>query len=556
MPSDSDACVTACGTVVTWRSSAGALIFFAGLSILHTWPLATNPARLSRSDTGDYLLNGWIISWIAHQAFRDPLNLFHANIFHPAPNTLAFSEPLIVPALMGAPIRWLGGSPVLTYNLLLLAGFTLTAVAMYLFIASITRSHLAGLLAGSILSFNTQTLTRLAHLQIIHAEWVPLALWAFDRVLTGSRTRDALWLALFVVLVALTSGYLAIFLAIALAAGFLARRRDWREGRRRAILGRLTLAAMLSLAIALPVLWPYRVMRQQQGFVRTIGTIENYSASPYAYLTTTSRVHFNTWSGELYRRKGHEKYFPGIVAYVLAGLALWRGKHVVGTPRVAMFAAIAAAGFVLSLGVNTPLYLPLYHLIPPLQGLRAVERFGYLVIMAVAALAGIGLVCLRRAMGTGRAWLSVGIAAIALANLESLHAPFRYQQFTGVSAVYDVLARERGNVVVAEFPLYLPDVAFMNAQYAFNSTWHWHKLINGYSGYQPASYRYIARRVQDFPSSDALHLLRARGVTHIVVHPRRYNRERRARVLEEVKASLALVKIADDPDGVALYRLR
>jgi hypothetical protein len=557
MPSDSDAIASAAsGPVLTWRTSAVALIVFAVLSIVHTWPLATDPAHLSRNDTGDALLNEWIVSWVAHQALRDPLNLFHANIFYPASNTLAFSEPLIVPGLMGAPVRWLGGSPVLTYNLLLLAGFTLTAFAMYFFIASVTRSHTAGFLAGSILSFNTNTLTRLPHLQIIHAEWVPLALWAFDRLLTGSRTRDALWLALFVVLVALTSGYLAIFLAVALLVGFVARAREWWGPRTPPILGRLALAGALSLAVALPVLWPYREMRREQGFARTIGSIANYSASPYAYLTTTSRLHFDAWSGELYRRKGHEKYFPGFVTYALAAVALWRGRRIVGGPRVAMLAAIAAAGFILSLGVNTPLYEPLHRLIPPLQGLRAVSRFGYLFILAAAALAGIGLVCLRSMVGSRRAWLSLAIAAIALVNVENLHAPFRFQPFVGVSAVYDVLPRERGDVVVAEFPLYAPQAGFMNAQYVFNSAWHWQKLVNGYSGYQPASYRYLARRVQDFPAEDALELLRKTGVTHIVVHPRRYSRQRRALVLERVSASAALVKIAEDEDGVALYRLR
>ena len=60
-----------------------------------------------------------------------PLHLFQANIFYPADDTLAFSEPLIVPALLGAPIAWLGGSPVLVFNLLMIAGFALTAFAGY-----------------------------------------------------------------------------------------------------------------------------------------------------------------------------------------------------------------------------------------------------------------------------------------------------------------------------------------------------------------------------------------------------------------------------------------
>jgi hypothetical protein len=287
-----------------------------------------------------------------------------------------------------------------------------------------------------------------------------------------------------------------------------------------------------------------------------MGQVENYSASPFAYLTTTSRLHFDAWSVELYRRKGHEKYFLGFVAYALAGLALWRGHRLVGASRITMFAAIATAGVVLSLGVNTPVYEPLYQLIPPLQGLRAVSRFGYLFILGTAALAGIGLASLRSFVPGRRTWLALGIAAVSLVNLESFHAPFRFTPFVGVSPVYDLLARERGRLVIAEFPMYAPAAAFMNANYVFNSTWHWHKLVNGYSGYQPVTYRYLARRVQRFPDDTALDMLRGVGVTHVVVHPRRYNRRRRALVLSQVQASLRLVKIVEDEDGVTLYRLR
>ena len=66
---------------------------------------------------------------VAHQLPRSPAHLFDANIFYPERDTLAFSEPLIVPALMGAPLQWLGASPVFTFNIVLLLGFTLTAWA-------------------------------------------------------------------------------------------------------------------------------------------------------------------------------------------------------------------------------------------------------------------------------------------------------------------------------------------------------------------------------------------------------------------------------------------
>ena len=67
------------------------------------------------------------MAWVAHQVPRDPIHLFEANIFYPAHDSLAFSEPLIVPALMGAPLAWAGASPVLVYNVVVVAGTRLHA---------------------------------------------------------------------------------------------------------------------------------------------------------------------------------------------------------------------------------------------------------------------------------------------------------------------------------------------------------------------------------------------------------------------------------------------
>ena len=49
------------------------------------------------------------------------------------------------------------------------------------------------------------------------------------------------------------------------------------------------------------------------------------------------------------------------------------------------------------------------------------------------------------------------------------------------------------------------------------STRHWKPLVNGYSGYTPASYveHYLA--FQSFPDPSAIAALRLAGVTHIVV---------------------------------------
>src|SRR4029453_17005286 len=102
--------------------SVAALVLFLVLAVAHTWPLASNPATLSRNDNGDTTLIEWTLAWDADQGLRAPWNLFEANIFYPSHHTLAFSEHLFTLGMMGAPLLWSGLSPVLVYNLLVIAG--------------------------------------------------------------------------------------------------------------------------------------------------------------------------------------------------------------------------------------------------------------------------------------------------------------------------------------------------------------------------------------------------------------------------------------------------
>ena len=329
-----------------------------------------------------------------------------------------YSEPLIVPGVMAMPLRWLGASPVLTYNVLLLLGFALTGLAMYAVIARWTGDHLAGMLAGSLLAFNAHTMTRLPHLQAIHAEWFPLAFWALDRLLTGRRTRDAVWLGLFVLLLALTSGYLAVFVAFALGAAALVRPRDWwgRQGLPAA--ARLAGAAVVTVVVATALLWPYRQVRVEEGVRRPLRIIEMYSASPWSYLTTTANVHYRAWSHHIFNEKTREVLFPGFMALGLCGVALGVRRQTQSAARRRMLVAVAAVGFVLSLGTATPLYAWVYHAVPPMQGIRAAARFGYLVLFAVAALAGMGLAEVRR-RASARWGMAIALGALAASTAEA-----------------------------------------------------------------------------------------------------------------------------------------
>jgi hypothetical protein len=534
---------------VTGRAAAAALGFFAALAVVHTWPLASAPATLSRNDNGDTQLNEWIVSWIAHRLPREPLALFDANIFHPEPRTLAFSEPLLVPALVGAPIRWLGGSPVLTYNLLLLFGFALAGWAGYCAAVMLTGDRPAGLLAGSLIAFNAQTLTRLPHLQAHWAFGMPLALVLLDRLIASPRRRTALLLGACVALLALTSGYWGALAAVALATAALARAGEcWRA--RRSLAPQLLLAGAVALSLALPPLLPYWRAHREQGLTRTPAETAAFASRPENYLSTPARIHYATWSRGFFASSGGS-YFPGVLALALAAAALARGALRSGRGRA--LALVGGIGFLLSLGPATPLYALLQYAFPPMRGLRDPSRFGYLALLAISLLAALGLAEIRRRLAPARAF-ALSAAAVALANVEALCAPLSLVRFGGFSPVYARMAADPGPTVLAEFPLYPAAEIYRNASYVLASTQHWRPLVNGYSGFTPPSYARRAEILRDFPDAAALAELRALSVTHVVVHYGRYRDARAAAIRRRLQEHAAFTLVATGEGGEVLYR--
>ncbi len=532
-----------------------ALAIFALLAVIHTWPLATDPAHLSRNENGDTELNTWIVAWIAHQLPRDPLHLFDANIFHPEPGTLAFSEPLLVPGLMGAPLSWLGASPVLVYNLLLLLGFVLTAQAGYLLARAITGDHMASLLAGSVMAFNSHMLTRLPHLQAIHAEWLPLALLALWRLLEedSARTRHALWLAVFVSCLALTAGYLAIMGLVALGVMFLARPQRWWGASGAPVLLRLGLAAALSAVVVFTILAPYARIHETHRLVRTLDIVAEYSATATSYLVTNGRFHYDLWSHHFWGQS--DALFPGITAIGLSCFALVAGRRGWRAPAARTFAAIGLTGVVLSLGPATPIYTWLYHAFPPMESLRAASRFGFLLTVAVAILAACGLAECRVRAGARRArWIAIG--AIVAATLEVLVAPIRYEAFNGIPGLYRLIADDPDAVVV-EMPFPPAEEFGKNTPFVLASTAHWKPLLNGYSGFVPSSYRRRAEALQRFPfAPEAFDELHRAGVTHVVVHLGLYDPEHIDAIVRTLDTRSDLERLAVGSGGLRLYRLR
>ena len=89
----------------------------------------------------------------------------------------------------------------------------------------------------------------------------------------------------------------------------------------------------------------------------------------------------------------------------------------------------------------------------------------------------------------------------------------------------------------------------MNVGYR-HSTAHWQPILNGYSGFQPASFHQVAEALRGFPDSTALEALRSRGVTYAFVHVDRLAPDQVA----ALHRSASLTRLRTE-GSIELYRL-
>jgi hypothetical protein len=304
----------------------------------------------------------------------------------------------------------------------------------------------------------------------------------------------------------------------------------------------VAISAGLAAVVVLPYLFPYWRSTQALGLGRSVDDL--LPAVWRDYLMTPARVDFVL----LERFWSETALFPGFVGLGLAGYAVARGA--MADARARMCAALGVCGVVLSFGAAVPGFALLHAWFPPLHGIRAISRFGYLGIVAIAVLGGFGLAAMARLAARSRVAAIVAFAVPALVALESLAAPIEYVYCDGIPAIYRRVDGRRG-AVVADLPMAPYNEAFANAGAMVNSTTSFYRLLNGYSGFTPPSYAEHLDGLAGFPRPEAIDALRRYGVTHVFVHTDKYSAQQRV----ELHQVPGLRKIAEER-GVELYAVR
>lgn len=350
-----------------------------------------------------------------------------------------YSQP--VTDVTGALLARVAG-PVAAYNWLVLLSFPLSAAAAYLLARHLALSPAGAAVAALAYAFSPFHLAHAAyHIHIAQTEWLPLYLFALWRCLDDSTPAAIGLLGVSTAGVALSNFYAGLIAAVitpvAIAAYWLARSRaDARSTRRLAItIGSLMLIAGAGVAYGWSVAHAVVVDRAAFAFPRA--DLFRYSAKWWSYLVPPvehpflRQIAHRIWVASGVGQGMLEQQVSlgwGIVALGLIAVFRWlvRDRQPASLARVPVLVVVAVAALVCSLSPERTIgaftfvrpSALLYNVVPMF---RSYARFGVVVQLMAALLAGIGVDYLRRA-GTRRAQI-VCLALVALAAGEYMVWP-------------------------------------------------------------------------------------------------------------------------------------
>jgi hypothetical protein len=458
-------------------------------------------------DFGDPLFSMWRIGWVLHQLAVDPSHLFDANIFYPERLALTFSDPIIVPALMAAPMLAAGLHPILVYNVLLLSGFWLSGIATYLLVERLTGSARAAFVSGLIYACYSFRFEHYSHLELQMTQWMPLALLALHSFVSTGRWPYAIAVAAAGVAQLYSSMYYAVFFVVyvaAIAAGLLIVHRP----PVRRLMMPIAAAAVLAILLAVPIVRAFVAAQPVKG-ERPEVEIRYYSATALDYLRTNRLSAI--WRDQLAPAVPEHALFPGAAPLAIAAAGL--------VPPISPVGVVYAGALLVSVdgsfGMNGVLYPLLHYWLTPFRGIRAPARYGALVGLTLSVLAGFGAArILRRCRSRFRARL-VFAAVIAAIVIDAWPALDLLPLWTEPPPIYAPL-KNKADVVLAEFPVMSAEAS--NLPFMYFSLWHWTRMVNGYSGFIPDSYQRVAPDLIEFPRGDSIARLRQHGITHVTVN--------------------------------------
>jgi len=528
------------------RTYIAVALLFAALTVLVTYPQVRGFGTAVPYHTDPYF-SMWRLGWVAHAIATTPGAVFDANIFYPERHTLAYSDAMLLPGIVAAPLFWTGISPIRIYNGLLFAAFALSGFTMFVLARHLTGNVAAAVVAGTIYAFAPYRFTHYMHLELQLVFWIPLALLMIHRILSNARIRDGVILGMLVGCQILSSIYSGVFLlAYCVVLGPCLLLTTGKRSVRSLALPVIT-AAVIATVLACAYGPAYLEAARTVG-TRTAGEVQRYSASLRNYFSAPKMNRLYGWTAVTDQLSADEmNLFAGVTAMVLALLGIVAARQRV---RLAYVAGLVFA-IAMTSGVNGFVYPWLFEHVLPFSALRSPARFDVLITLSLAVLSAYGADVLLCRIGKAHLRQMAATGIIALLIVEYASAP-QVSAAPQPSRIDAYLARKPPAVIV-ELPVVSARGIWLSLDflYMYQGLSHLQRMLNGYSGFAPPSFYQMRQVMTTFPDDASMDFLRNRHVDYVIVRVGLYDPAEATALLDQIRKRPDLSLVAMWTSGPA-----
>lgn len=477
-------------------------------------------------------MNAWILASNYHGILTNPLNIFETNIFYPLTGTLTFSDPLIAPVILFFPLFSVIQNVILLHNIVLLSNYVFAAFFMYLLAYELRRCWRSAFLAGFVYAFCHFSLSHIHWVQLA-PQWIPFTLLFLIRYRNTQSFSSLGFFCLGILLQLYTGLYHFVYLVLGLSLFFIFFLTDLFQvagEKKRYIIG-LVVGGVVTLLLASPLLYVYSSTHDHYNLARILNDWMLGGASWKDYLMPLQgsplykyfSQHFSVSS--LYWEKA---LFPGVLAVFFAIFSLlsipFQKKGYLSKNSYCIYFFLMGLFFLfLSFGPNRDGSCTWYSLfsgwVPGLEGIRVPARAGIMVMLSIAVLSSFGLSLLFKWL---KSWnhmkTVVFLLCLSFTGWEYWVPVDRvgrniYEAEETIPPVYQWIKENVNNDVLVELPFGNVGSETLRMYY---STFHWKKMVNGYSGYPSGYQRTLARAGAGELSSEAIKMLRDENVRYVI----------------------------------------
>jgi hypothetical protein len=515
---------------------------FTGIAIALAYPNLSRFHTFIAGDSGDSLLNLWIMRQVQAGLFHGWGRLWDPPVFYPAHNVLAYSDTLLPVALVHWPLRLLFGD-VVAFNLIYLSSWVLSSWCVYRIARRVTTHWGAAFVAALAYTYAAIRLVHQQHFQlVVGGALVALSILLLLRMLDEPGRGRAIWFGLSLAATTLTASYYGTMMAVitvVVAGGWLLLQAG--RDRRRTLIA-LLIAGVAAAVFVLPVGLQYVKLQRDPAFRRGF---EPASATHGGDLLATGpdnyalrHVPVISSHSETNSRGIENRLFPGFVAigFGIAGLVILvgeirrRGARTGRTRDVLLLCIAGVVCLVLSFGDwfrvhGHRVFLPfifLRHGVPGFAGIRAVARLELAAQLALVLLAALAIdALLGKIRNRGAALAVTAVLALLVCAETAIGLTFVRVPTQADDGGFSAALRARPRGVVAELPINSvatgPDWPYAESPRQLLALHDSDPRVNGYSGFQPKGFDAVAAALDDFPSPTAIAEARKLGVRYIVL---------------------------------------